>query len=189
MAGILANSASVTMVAADADDATAGFITAEQVTCTTTPSGSAYDWALAKPAGSTARSALSDDDTASVSFTPDVAGYYVLTCTVDSTTAYVHRLAVTQVAASTSQEALRFSPKTDASIPTPGVGAAIFYSSDDSRLAAKTSAGTVQALRPYAYTPTGSADAEGATGDVAFDNSYLYVKAAGGWRRVAVAAF
>ena len=41
----------------------------------------------------------------------------------------------------------------------------------------------------YAYTPSASADTAGNVGDVTFDNSFIYVKAAGGWRRTALSTF
>jgi len=39
------------------------------------------------------------------------------------------------------------------------------------------------------YTPTGSADANGSTGDVAWDDNYVYVKTSGGWRRAALGSW
>lgn len=38
-------------------------------------------------------------------------------------------------------------------------------------------------------TPSGSADAQGTTGDIAADDGYVYVKASTGWKRAALAAF
>lgn len=38
-------------------------------------------------------------------------------------------------------------------------------------------------------TPADSSDSGGAEGDIWYDNSYLYIKAAGGWRRVAISTF
>jgi hypothetical protein len=41
-----------------------------------------------------------------------------------------------------------------------------------------------------AYTPTGSADGAGSTGDVAYDDDYIYVKTSGnGWCRAAISTF
>lgn len=40
-----------------------------------------------------------------------------------------------------------------------------------------------------AYTPTGSADANGNTGDISWDDSYVYVKTSVGWKRSALSAF
>lgn len=39
------------------------------------------------------------------------------------------------------------------------------------------------------YTPTGSADALGATGDIAWDANYIYIKTAAGWKRAALSTF
>jgi hypothetical protein len=43
--------------------------------------------------------------------------------------------------------------------------------------------------RTYRYTPTSSSDSAGLEGDVAYDNSFVYVKANGGWRRAALSTF
>jgi hypothetical protein len=40
-----------------------------------------------------------------------------------------------------------------------------------------------------AYTPTGTADANGNTGDVAWDANYIYIKTAAGWKRSALSTF
>ncbi len=39
------------------------------------------------------------------------------------------------------------------------------------------------------YTPSSTADANGNTGDIAWDGNYLYIKTAGGWRRTALSDF
>jgi hypothetical protein len=39
------------------------------------------------------------------------------------------------------------------------------------------------------YTPSGTADANGAVGDVAWDGNYVYVKTVGGWKRAALTTF
>jgi hypothetical protein len=39
------------------------------------------------------------------------------------------------------------------------------------------------------YTPTGSSDANGNVGDIAWDNSYIYVKTGVGWKRAALSTF
>jgi hypothetical protein len=93
---------------------------------------------LTQPAASSrARSALSAETGATVTFTPDVAGYYVLTATVDSVTAYILRIAVTSTAISQLVEAIRFSPKTDSSVPAPALGLTMYYSSDQDALCVK----------------------------------------------------
>jgi hypothetical protein len=40
-----------------------------------------------------------------------------------------------------------------------------------------------------AYTPTGTADGNGNTGDVAWDADYIYIKTAAGWKRSALSTF
>jgi hypothetical protein len=39
------------------------------------------------------------------------------------------------------------------------------------------------------YTPTSSSDANGNTGDVAWDDDYIYIKTSGGWKRAALSTF
>ncbi|HVP58827.1 MAG TPA: hypothetical protein VMU02_12100 [bacterium] len=39
------------------------------------------------------------------------------------------------------------------------------------------------------FTPTGTADARGSTGDVAWDDSYIYIKTSGGWKRAALSTW
>ncbi len=145
MAGIKANSVSATMGDGDTavDKSVAGYITDEQVVLTTTPTGAAYSWGIAKPAGATSRSDLSSTTVAAPTFTPDVPGYYVLDCVVDSTTSYVIRVNVTQVAIVTSYEAIRLAPKADADVPTPATGCAIYWSSTQDAAALKKSDGTI----------------------------------------------
>lgn len=130
MPGILASSSTHTMVSTSADQAEAGYLTGEQVTLSTTPTGSSYSWGIARPNGSSpGRSSLSEDDVASPVFTPDVAGYYVITCVVDGT-AYVLRLSVTSVAVASPTQALRLSPVTDAQVEAPATGIVLFCGSD-----------------------------------------------------------
>lgn len=144
MAGILANSASVSMSSGLADNTKAGFVVGEQITLSTLPTSTLYAWAQAIPAGSApARSALSDDDVASPRFTPDVAGIYTLTCTVDGVTVYILRLSVTLRAAASVTDALRFSPIADASVAAPAVGRTLYFSSDANALVTKDPSGTV----------------------------------------------
>ncbi|MCK4796772.1 MAG: hypothetical protein KAT05_05280, partial [Spirochaetes bacterium] len=40
-----------------------------------------------------------------------------------------------------------------------------------------------------AYTPTGSADANGNIGDIAWDDGFIYVKTSAGWKRSSLVAF
>ena len=39
------------------------------------------------------------------------------------------------------------------------------------------------------YTPTGTADANGSIGDIAWDNNYMYVKTTAGWKRAALSTW
>jgi hypothetical protein len=139
MAGILANSPSVSMTSGTADAAQAGFVVGEQVVLTTLPvASSTYAWSLAIPAGSAAaRSGLDDDDAASARFTPDVAGVYTAVCTVDGVTAYVLRMAATLRASASVAQAHRYSPVTDSSVAAPSVGRTLYFSSDQDALVVK----------------------------------------------------
>lgn len=145
MAGILAVSAEQVMTAPDTavDKSVSGYVTNSQITLSTTPTGSSYSWAIAKPSGSTARAALSSATAEAPVFTPDVPGYYTVSVVVDSTTTYVIRISVTQTAITTSYEAIRLSPKADASVPAPALGVAMYYSSDQDALVIKDAAGDV----------------------------------------------
>lgn len=125
-----------------ANNAASGFITAEQITLGTSPTGTVYSWGIAKPSGSTARGNLSDDDVAAPVFTPDIAGVWCLTCTVDGTP-YTLRLTVTQLAESTALDALRLSPVADSAVPAPALGAVIYYSSTQDALVTKEPDGDV----------------------------------------------
>jgi hypothetical protein len=142
--GILANSASSTQTSSGADASVSGYVVNERIVLTTNPTGTDYVWALGGPANTTvARSALSAETGASVTFTPDVSGYWVATCTVDSTTTYVLRISVENTAISQLVEAVRFSPKSDSSVPTPAVGQTMYFSSDQDALVVKDSAGDI----------------------------------------------
>jgi len=149
MAGILANSAAHTMVSGDTSpsDVESGYVTGQQVTLTTFPTGTTYVWGLAIPAGSaSARSGLSSATAASPTFTPDVAGEYVVTCVVNGSTSYVIRCSVAAVAATNLVGAIRFMPMTDSSVPTPSTGVSLYYSSTQSALAIKDANGDVSTV-------------------------------------------
>jgi hypothetical protein len=146
MAGILANSASATMLAGDtsADNARAGYVTNERILLTTNPSGTDYVWSLSWPSTSNrARSALDATTGASVSFTPDVGGLWTIQCIVDSATAYVLRLSVTSVGISQLVEVIRLSPISDASVPAPAVGLSMYLSIEQAGIVAKDPAGDI----------------------------------------------
>lgn len=141
------------MLAADtsASDVESGYITSEQIALSTSPTGTTYVWALAVPSGSVlARSALTSDDTATSAFTPDVAGEYVVTCVVDSTTSYVIRCSVANAAAASAIGAIRFLPIADSTVQTPSTGRVLYYSSTQSKMATKDASGTVRTLNETA---------------------------------------
>lgn len=142
MAGIIANSASKTMVAGDTsvDNSVTGFVTREPITLSVTGTPSAVAWAIARPSASVAPLTT---DTLSASFTPDTEGFYVLTAVVDGTTSYVLRISATQVAHITTLSATRFMPIPNASVPAPATGRTLFCSSEVGGLAVKLPNGTV----------------------------------------------
>jgi hypothetical protein len=123
--------------ATSADNSVSGRVTGEMCTLTVSPSADDLTWTIGQPSSSSrARSALSAETGASVSFTPDSAGVYLITCTADGTD-YVLRISVTSTAISHLVEAIRLSPKTDASIPAPSAGMMLYYSSDQDALCVK----------------------------------------------------
>lgn len=143
MAGILANSASVSMGSGTADNTKAGYVVGEQIVLTTSPTGDAYAWAISMPSGSApARAALSADAVAAPRFTPDVAGIYTLVCDVDGAT-FILRLSVTMRATNSLAQALRFSPVPDASVAAPSLGVTLYFSSDQNALVVKDPAGNL----------------------------------------------
>lgn len=145
MAGILANSVSKTMSAGDtsADNVVTNFVAGERITLSTTPTGSAYAWTISAPSGSSAaRAALYGDTEASPFFTPDVGGTFLVTCSCDGTN-YVLRITTQAAAVSEPAEALRFSPRSDTTIPAPAAGVALYYSSDQNALCVKDASGAV----------------------------------------------
>lgn len=58
-----------------------------------------------------------------------------------------------------------------------------------SKLHIKYSTGYNQFRLETSYTPTSTADANGATGDIAWDANYFYVKTAAGWKRAALSTW
>lgn len=147
MAGIMANSVSATMVSGDtaADKSVSGYLTKEAISLSVT-GGSTFSWSLSKPTASGSTVALKTPTAASSGFSPDVEGYYVVTCLVDGTTLYVLRLATADVSPVGTMTALRLIPVANATIPTPVAGATIFYSIEEDAVAKKLPNGTVTAL-------------------------------------------
>ena len=155
MAGIIANSASVTIAggATSPDNTKAGYLTAEQIALSVTPSASSFAWSLAVPSGSS-RATLSGTSASAPTFTPDVAGFYTITVTVDGSTTYVLRCSVVAVAVTTFAQAMRLQPVADASVTAPALGEAVFFSDDVDRLRSKDTAGAVRDIDPGARTGT-----------------------------------
>jgi hypothetical protein len=58
-----------------------------------------------------------------------------------------------------------------------------------SRLDVGGTAGHNQLRLRQSYTPTGTSDPNGQTGDVAWDNNCVYVKTSGGWKRATLSTF
>lgn len=149
MAGILANSASKTMVAGDtsADKVVSNYVAGERILLTVAPTGTTYAWSSSAPSSSSAaRSALSADSGASVFFTPDVGGTYLITCTVDGATVYVIRITVQAAAVAEPVEAVRYSPRADSTVPAPAAGRAMYFSSDQNAMVTKDPSGTIRTL-------------------------------------------
>lgn len=147
MAGIGAVSVTKTHSASGADVAATGFLVNEQVTLSASPSGSGYQWSVAIPSDSApGRSALDDDTDAAPKFTPDVPGFFTVTCLVDGATLYVLRLAVVSVGTVRVCEVLHFAPIANSQVSTPQTGFAVFNSSDLPGMAKKDTTGTVSAL-------------------------------------------
>jgi len=143
MAGILANSASVTMVAGTPDGAQAGYIVNQAITLSTLPTGTTYEWGLAKPQGATARANLSATTGTGIQFIPDTSGTWTITCTVDGVTAYVLRVTVVQVAVTTWAHAYQLPYVADASVPAPATGGTMYLSSDRGLAVLKIPGGAV----------------------------------------------
>lgn len=166
MAGITALSASVTMTSGDTavDKTATGYIRNERVTLGTYPlASSSYLWSLGLPSGSSAaKAALTDSTSSTPAFTPDIGGTYTIGVTVDGTTTYAMRLTALDTAASEPAEALRFTPRTDAQVGAPSAGVAVYYSSTQTSLSEKDSAGTVSKIATTTYVDerTGGSAAE-----------------------------
>lgn len=145
MAGILANSASQTMVSGDteADKSVTGYVIGEQITLTTYPTGTNYVWGHAIPSGSsTTRAGLSSTTAAAPTFTPDTSGTFLVNVNVDGTT-YVIRIGVVAISTSETLQTFRFLAVSDTSVPTPSQGATLYYSSTQTALCVKQTDGTV----------------------------------------------
>lgn len=148
MSGILANSASKQMLSGDTapSQTVAGFVAGEQIVLGAFPAGTGYQWGTAIPSGSAAaRSKLSSKTDVAPTFTPDVAGPYVITVNVDGTT-YSVQLTVVAAATMNAAGGLRFFPLTRAAVPAPSSGHSLFDSQDDGFASVKDAAGNVTVL-------------------------------------------
>ncbi len=150
MAGIVATSATTNNSASTAaDSSVSGYLTGEQITLTTTPTGSSYAWTLSAPSGST-RAVLTSSTSSAPQFKPDVEGYYVVTVTVDSSTVYVLRIATVNVGTVSTIGATRLLPLADSQVSTPSTGVSLYYSSTQSSLAIKLTDGSVETINTTA---------------------------------------
>ncbi len=70
-----------------------------------------------------------------------------------------------------------------------GGNVGIGTSSPTAKLDVDASSGYNQLRMRTSYTPTGTADSNGNVGDIAWDNSYIYIKTTAGWKRTALEAF
>ncbi len=147
MAGIGAVAASKTHVASGADVSASGFIANERVALSATPAGSGYAWSVSAPSDSRpALSDLNDDTDTTPSFTPDVAGFYVVSVLVDGVTLYVLRLEVAEVGIVRPSYALNLPSYADSQVPTPSIGVTLYYSTTASKAVVKDTSGTVTPL-------------------------------------------
>lgn len=146
MSGILANSASKSMLSGTEDNAVSGYVSLESVTLATTETHSSYQWSLAKPSASSGRSSLSSTTDPNPTFTPDAEGYFTVACLVDGTTTFILRIGVVAAAGVTTIGAIRLMPLADAQVPAPPTGASIYFSSDAGALVEKLSDGTVHRI-------------------------------------------
>lgn len=135
------------MVDGDADGVVSGYVTAAQITLSTTPAGAGHAWALSKPSDAAAKSDLSASSGTSVLFTPDVEGEYLASCTVDGPVTYVLRIQVVEPAPTAIRGAIRFLARTLASITTPTLGTEVlYYDSTVSRYRSKKSDGSLREI-------------------------------------------
>lgn len=148
MSGIIANSASKTMLAGDAsaDNAVSGYVALEAITLALTEAHSSYQWSLAKPSAASARTHFSSSTDPTPTFTPDAEGFFTVACLVDGTTTYVLRIGVALAGGVTTLGSIRFMALADTQVPAPATGATVYYSSDVGGLVEKLSDGTVHRI-------------------------------------------
>lgn len=147
MSGILAVSVSVPTPGTANPNVVAGYVVGEQIALSTVPSGSSYVWSQSIPAGSTPlRAGLTATSGASVNFTPDIVGEYVVACVVDGTTTYVIRLTVIAATVAAAVTGTRYLPVTDGSVAAPSTGCVLYFSSTTSKLSVKFPNNSIQTL-------------------------------------------
>lgn len=146
MAGILANSATVTMTSGTPDASATGYLVGERITLTTNPTGSNYLWSIAKPGGSSIAAATLNGSDGYIYLVPDVEGYYTVTVTVDTTTTYVLRIGAQAIGEVNYQSVSNYSPLANTQVPTPTLGGNLYYSSTADGVVYKKSDGSVISL-------------------------------------------
>lgn len=150
MAGIVATSVSTNNAAdTDLDKSITGFLSGEQISLSVTPAPSSYLWRFTSPQGSS-RAVLTGDAIASPKFTPDVAGYYLASVTVNSSTVYVLRVQVVSAGAAETVDGLRVLEITDAQAIAPATGVSIYYSTTQGSLAFKRANGDIETINTTA---------------------------------------
>lgn len=148
MAGILANTASKTMVSGDTavSKVVTGYQLNERVALTTYPTGTDYAWALGLPSGAGTAAVLTSTIVANPSFVPTAAGQYTITVDVDGT-AYTMYLTVNAAAVTSGIDIWRCQPVADTDVATPPAEHfSVYNSSTQSSLAYKDDAGVVYTI-------------------------------------------
>lgn len=148
MAGILANSSSVTMSSGDTEvlKVVSGFARAERITLSTYPTGTDYFWALSLPSSSSdARAYLSSTSDPIVDFVPDAPGEFIVFCEVDGTP-YQLVIEANDLAQTSIVSTVKFPALYDSAVATPLAGVCLYYSINRSAFCAKMPDDTIKEL-------------------------------------------